>query len=121
MEQTAADYAGISQPTLANILPAVCDAILRQLDEVIYMPRTNEERLQKKTSFARLGNFPRCIGAIDCTHVRIISPGGDIVRTYLLLYKDLFFVDFVIIYRVKLFEIAMDIFQSMYKQYQMPI
>ncbi|XP_055839397.1 putative nuclease HARBI1 [Episyrphus balteatus] len=82
MEQTAADYAGISQPTVANILPAVCDAILRQLDEFIWMPRTNEERLQKATSFARLGNFPRCIGAIDCTHVRIISPGGDISEAF---------------------------------------
>lgn len=69
MDQTAADYIGISQPTVANILPSVCDAILRHLHAVIHMPRTEQERLVKATAFAELADFPRCIGAIDCTHV----------------------------------------------------
>lgn len=82
MEQTAADYIGISQPTVANILPSVCDAILRNLHAVIHMPRTEQERLAKATAFAELADFPRCIGAIDCTHIRIISPGGDISEAF---------------------------------------
>lgn len=82
MEQTAADYIGISQPTVANILPSVCDAILRHLKAVIHMPRTEQERLAKATAFAELADFPRCIGAIDCTHIRIISPGGDISEAF---------------------------------------
>lgn len=43
------------------------------------MPQTEDERLAKAAAFAMLANFPRCIGAIDCTHVKISSRGGDIV------------------------------------------
>lgn len=52
-EQTAADYIGILQPSVANILPSVCDAILRHL----HKPRTGRERFAAATAFAELADF----------------------------------------------------------------
>lgn len=43
------------------------------------MPQTENECLAKAAAFSAIADFPRCIGAIDCTHIRISSPGGDIV------------------------------------------
>lgn len=100
-QQTAADYIGIAQTTVAKILPSVkkmhfihflhfypffsipvikvCDAILLHFHEFVRMPQTENERLVKAAAFAEIADFPRCIGAIDCTHIRMFSPGGDIV------------------------------------------
>lgn len=100
-QQTAADYIGMAQTTVSRILPSVqkcfpitfrifidffsirvikvCDAILLYLHEFVRMPQTDNERLAKAAAFAAIADFPRCIGAIDCTHIRMSSPGGDIV------------------------------------------
>lgn len=43
----------------------------------IRMPTTtNEEIALVKQQFYNLSRFPGIIGAIDCTHIRILSPGG---------------------------------------------
>lgn len=81
-QQTAGDYIGISQPTMSRILPGVCDAILYYIGDIVYMPRTERECLMKATAFVNIAGFPRCIGAIDCTHVKISSPGGDISENF---------------------------------------
>lgn len=81
-EQTSADYIGIAQSTLSKILPQVCDAVLKHFDTFVHMPRNEQECLQKAAAFAALAGFPRCIGAIDCTHVKISSPGGEIVSVF---------------------------------------
>lgn len=49
---------------------------------IILGSRNEQECMQKAAGFAALADFPRCIGAIDCTHVKIISPGGDIVGVF---------------------------------------
>lgn len=41
------------------------------------MPYTNEEISELKQNFYNIARFPRCIGALDCTHIKIQSPGGD--------------------------------------------
>lgn len=78
-QQTAGDYIGVSQPTVCRILPEVCDAILEHFDIIAYMPRNQAECLAKASAFAGIAGMPRCIGAIDCTHVKIASPGGEVV------------------------------------------
>lgn len=78
-QQTAADYIGVSQTTVCSILPQVCDAILEHANAVVCMPRNQEECLARAVAFAEIAGFPRCVGAIDCTHVKIASPGGEIV------------------------------------------
>lgn len=43
------------------------------------MPETENERGAAATLFYRFAQFPRTIGAIDCTHVKVQSPGGQLV------------------------------------------
>ncbi|KAJ8965807.1 hypothetical protein NQ317_000435 [Molorchus minor] len=62
MLQTVGDFAGIHKATATP--------------EYINMPRTPEEIERNKRNFYRIAKFPRVIGAIDCTHIKIISPGG---------------------------------------------
>lgn len=37
---------------------------------------------QNADDFFKIAKFPKVLGAIDCTHVRIVSPGGDDVEIY---------------------------------------
>lgn len=41
------------------------------------MPESEEEIKKVQEEFYNISRFPRCIGALDCTHVKIQSPGGD--------------------------------------------
>ncbi|XP_055855004.1 putative nuclease HARBI1 [Episyrphus balteatus] len=46
------------------------------------MPTTQNEILSVQQDFFQLAKFPRVVSAIDCTHVRIISPGGDTAENF---------------------------------------
>lgn len=48
----------------------------------IKFPTTAEEVETVKQGFYRIEKFPMCIGAIDCTHIKIRSPGGDNAELY---------------------------------------
>lgn len=45
--------------------------------QYINMPSTDEEISEMRQSFYNIARFPRCIGALDCIHVKIQSPGDD--------------------------------------------
>lgn len=47
--------------------------------QFIKMPDTRAEREAAAVSFYEIRQFPRTIGAIDCTHVKLQSPGGETV------------------------------------------
>lgn len=79
MQLTVGDVVRVSQPTVSRVLRKVCNALLNYLDDFIKMPETNAERQQAAADFYRFAEFPRTIGAIDCTHVKIQSPGGPLV------------------------------------------
>lgn len=48
----------------------------------INFPKEREEIDEVRPGFNTIACFPKCIGAIDCTHVKIISPGGEQAETY---------------------------------------
>ena len=41
------------------------------------MPQNTEEIRNTVADFYNIAKFPSVIGAIDCTHVPILNPGGD--------------------------------------------
>lgn len=41
------------------------------------MPNTEEEMSTNSLQFYNFARFPRCIDAVDCTHAKISSPGGN--------------------------------------------
>lgn len=79
MQLVVADFVHASQPTVSRVLVRVCDALLLHFRTFIKMPETNAEREQAAAEFYRIAEFPRTIGAIDCTHIKVQSPGGNLV------------------------------------------
>lgn len=82
LQQTAADYIGIAQSTVSALLIPVCDAILQHFHQFVCMPQNEQECFAKAIEFAEIADFPRCIGAMDCTHIKINSPGGEISENF---------------------------------------
>lgn len=82
-ERNAGDAIRVSQPTVSVYLPKVCDALLKYVATFICMPQTRAELQAAALAFHSLAGFPRTIGAIDCTHVKILSPGGlQVIRAH---------------------------------------
>ena len=68
------DLIGIHQTTVSRIINCVSTAILQQLPRFISFSQNLHET---KRDFMNYSRIPSIIGAIDGTHVPIISPGGD--------------------------------------------
>lgn len=81
-QKVLGDHANISQPTVSRIVPRVTSAIAELGQRVIKMPTTLEERRRTMAQFYDISGFPGVIGAIDCTHVKIQSPGGPYAELY---------------------------------------
>lgn len=74
---TCADFAGIHKTTGGKIVIEVSKAIAALRPDFIHFPTTDDEIRKVKQDFFNIAKFPSCIGAIDCTHIKIRSPGGD--------------------------------------------
>ncbi|XP_055839639.1 putative nuclease HARBI1 isoform X2 [Episyrphus balteatus] len=77
IQLSIADFIGVSISTVHRILKRVSNAIANLAPQFVRMPETPGERLQAAREFYDIAKFPRTIEAIDCTHVRIQSPGGN--------------------------------------------
>lgn len=73
----AADLVNIHRTTAGRAFNNVINALLSLKPLYINMPITEEQCIAKKRSFYRLGGFPNAIGAIDCSHIRILCPPGN--------------------------------------------
>lgn len=86
MQITVADFAGVcrARASVCCILVRVSDAIARERPNYVKMPQpqTEEEMKAASHAFADIASFPRVIGTIDCTHIKIQSPGGDQAEQY---------------------------------------
>ncbi|KAJ3655790.1 hypothetical protein Zmor_014903 [Zophobas morio] len=74
---TVADYMGMHISTVSRIVRRVSDAIARLYHHFIKMPQTLMEQRLIQNGFFDIARFPRVIGAINCTHIKIESPGGE--------------------------------------------
>ena len=70
------DLTYISQPSASRIIKRVSEAIARLKNNYIAFPE-GELLNDTKRDFWRIGEFPGVVGAIDCTHIKIVCPGGD--------------------------------------------
>ncbi|OXA40695.1 putative nuclease HARBI1 [Folsomia candida] len=71
-----ADLHQMSQPTISNLVKRVSKAIAKLRGRLIHFPSFQEaDKVQQE--FYKIAGFPGVIGSIDCTHIHIISPGGD--------------------------------------------
>lgn len=86
-----AEIGGIHKSTCGKIVQRVVCAIANLRPRYIKFPVTEPERQAAVLNFAQIARFPRVLGAIDCTHVKIQSPGKEIrmVIIYLILMSYL--------------------------------
>lgn len=68
---------GIDVSTVSRVITKVTTTIALLRLEYITMPITEAERKEVMQGFFNISRFPRCIGAIDCTHIKISSVGGN--------------------------------------------
>ncbi|KAH9372817.1 hypothetical protein HPB48_010649 [Haemaphysalis longicornis] len=82
MQTLVGDQVNVSQPTVSNVLWEVTQAVcLRLFPKYVQLPNATEGKLLT-TLYNQIGRFPGVTGCIDCTHVQIISPGGDCAKVY---------------------------------------
>lgn len=72
---TMGDYGGMDKSTVSRIIVRVSKAIASLAHIYIKLPRTQEDILRTQRNFYNIAAFPKVIGAIDCTHIKIQSPG----------------------------------------------
>lgn len=71
------DMCSVSRQSVSRIIRRVSEALASLRSEVIKMPTSDEELAAASTGMYMFARFPKCIGSIDCTHIKIQSPGGD--------------------------------------------
>lgn len=96
-----ADFMGIHESTASRIVSRLSQAIARLYPRFVKLP-TAQETLKIQRDFYDIALFPRVVGAVDGTHIRIQSPGnfctylGRNVRFFL--YKQAFLTQYVLEY-----------------------
>lgn len=73
---TVGDFCGLSISSASRAVKEVSEAIASLAPEFIKFEDANDMH-QTFNEFYQIAKFPKVIGAIDCTHVRIQSPGGE--------------------------------------------
>lgn len=79
----AADFAGVSKATAGKIIAKVTNVIASLRPQYIALANSEAEQNIVIDNFYRIARFPRTIGAIDCTHIRIQSPGSESICTHI--------------------------------------
>jgi AAA+ ATPase superfamily predicted ATPase len=70
---------GVHQSTVSKTISEVMIRILENSNEWVKFPSTNDSIKEAKQQWQERYHFPATIGALDCTHVRILKPSihGD--------------------------------------------
>lgn len=78
-----ADMFGVSRKTACDIVTEVSFLIgLKMRNAYMQLPNDPNYILQAKAKFHRLAHFPLVIAAVDGSHIRIQSLGGDNAELY---------------------------------------
>lgn len=74
-QRVIGDIFHVEQPTVHRIVHRITAEIAKLSPLYISMPMTAQERHAVADSFYAIADFPRVLGAVDCTHIKINSPG----------------------------------------------
>jgi len=72
------DHIQVHKSTVCRVIKTVSTEIARLRLHFIEFPNSVAEQERVQLGFFRLHQFPRVIGAPDCSHIRIQSPKSDI-------------------------------------------
>lgn len=74
-QEVAGELEHVSQPTVSRLVKNISDLIARKKGTFISYP-IGKIAESEVTSFNEKLGFPDAVGVIDCTHIKIQSPGG---------------------------------------------
>lgn len=80
--QAGCDFHGLHKTTTGKIIKKVSQALAKLGRANIKMPTTEEDIKATVQHFYRISEFPCCVGALGCTHIKIQSPGGTEAEIY---------------------------------------
>jgi len=69
------DFMQMDQSTVSRIIKKVSEAIAGLRNQFVEMPATNQQKIACQSNFYSIARFPRVIGCIDGTHIKVRSPG----------------------------------------------
>lgn len=72
------DHIHVHKTTVCRIIKKVSVIIAQLRPQFIQFPSSVVELQNIQLGFFKLHQFPRIIGALDCSHIRIQSPKSDI-------------------------------------------
>lgn len=72
------DLRSVSQATVSLIIKRVSVALAENLRNFVKFPDTLQQQQQNIRKFFAIGNFPNVAACVDCTHILIGNPGGEI-------------------------------------------
>ena len=75
VQRTGGDLSGVSKSTCCRVISKVGHYIALLRKHFIKFPCEVEDRRTIQQRFYKKAKFPRVLAAMDCTHVKIISPG----------------------------------------------
>nr|CAI5855902.1 unnamed protein product [Callosobruchus analis] len=76
-----ADFMHVHVSTAIRVVARVSHAIATLRPQKVKMPEPREP-IRAQNEFYNIARFPKTLAAIDCTHVKIQSPGGDNAEVY---------------------------------------
>lgn len=76
------DFMGIHKSTASRIVKLVSHVIATLRPQFVKFPNNENDIEQIKQDFYNIAKFPMVVGALDCTHIKIRSPGGDNAEAY---------------------------------------
>jgi len=76
------DFVGVSESSACRYIHQTCRAIAKQKQKFLSFPINDVDIKTVITGFYSRSRFPRVIGAIDCTHIKIQSPGINKIYNY---------------------------------------
>ncbi|XP_046970932.1 putative nuclease HARBI1 [Vanessa cardui] len=79
---TVGDFGGVHNSTACRIINKCVDAIASLRKTYIKLPRSQVEIKKTQEEFYKIARFPQVVSAIDCTHIRIQSPGGNTAEEF---------------------------------------
>lgn len=71
------DLCGFSSSTVNRIVHKVSCAIAHLRSQYIHFPDNPEEIKRTQLKFYRKAKFPRVIGGVDCTHIKLWQSPGN--------------------------------------------
>ncbi|XP_071579480.1 putative nuclease HARBI1 [Temnothorax nylanderi] len=74
---SAGDFSGVSKTSAHRVVHRVTNAIARLRPRFIKFPTLADEIKTEQIKFFDIARFPRVVGCIDCTHIKIQSFGGN--------------------------------------------